>query len=387
MPRVKKSRLFLFRCALGALSLFFCLVFAEIAARILIPEVSDSFVIKTESLQEKFHHKPLWGTLSPPDPLAYRVVFIGDSFTYGYPIKDRTKAFPAVFGQLFNEGAVEGVEARRIQSYNLGTPSYSPSVYGVVLREITPALKPDMVVLGLDDSDPQDDILYGPMLVTDSRGLPVSVHPGLPGVPHWLKPVASRVKLVRLSLGLGDKAYRKFVDREPQVLKRWESRLGHYRPGPGTEAQWSGAFQRSHALVAAMHDYCEARGIRFCVINYPYPPAVSQTEGLTWRKHFHFGTDQLYEPSFHEATRTFCQSRKIPYYDFTTKLRSLTDHKGLFLSDDDPHYSPEGNAMLARELVRFLGPMIDAPASSDYDRSPGRSDRASSAGPLSGITP
>ncbi|MGE3819427.1 MAG: hypothetical protein AB7I30_08330 [Isosphaeraceae bacterium] len=357
------------KCALGVVSLSVCLSLAEGFARVFLPEVSDSFVVQTESLDAKYHHKPLWGVLPEPDPEAYRIAFLGDSFTHGYPIKDRDEAFPAVVGRLLNERTIGRVGVRRVQSYNLGTPSYSPSIYGVALREITPALRPHLVVVGLDDSDPQDDLLYQPLLVADPEGLPVSVHPGLPGVPGWLKPLARRIKLVRLSFGLGDKVYRRFVVQEPRALKRWENRLGHYRPGPGTDAEWARVFEHTLSLVAAMKAHCDDRGITFCVVNYPYPPAVSTTAVVAWRKNFHFGKDRLYEPSFHVAVRAFCERRAIPYHDFTPIMRSLPDHKDLFLSDDDPHYSPRGHAALARSLVPFLSPLVDGQTVHDYDRS------------------
>jgi|SRR5271157_1100038 len=368
MPRPKTVRRLVMKCALAAVSLTLGLGLAEVVARGFLPEVSDSFVIQTGAVEEKFHHKPLWGELPPPDPEAFRVAFIGDTFTYGYPVKDRAKAFPAVVGRLFSEGSVDGVGPRRVQAYNLGTPSYSPSIYGVVLRELAPVLKPHLIVVSLDDSDPQDDLFCKPLLKTDANGLPVSVYPGLPGVPDWLKPLARQVKLVRLTFGLGDKVYRRFVAGDPKTLKRWESRLGHYRPGPGSDEQWAGAFRHTLALVGAMHAYCAARRIGLCVVNYPYPPAVTTKQVVAWRKMFHFGTDRLYEPTFHAAARSFCEGRRVPYYDFTPCLRSLPDHEGLFISDDDPHYSPKGNALLARELVRFLAPLVDTPTDPNYDR-------------------
>ena len=91
---------------------------------------------------------------------------------------------------------------RVVQTFNLGMVSYSPSIYGVVLRDYAPLLKPDILVLSLDDSDPQDDLLYSHLVKTDDRGLPESVYPGLPGVPDLLIPVAKQIKLVRLASGI-----------------------------------------------------------------------------------------------------------------------------------------------------------------------------------------
>jgi hypothetical protein len=105
-----------------------------------------------------------------------RIIFVGDSFTWGMGVKDRsTNAFPPLVGKYFSDSSVPGVAPRAVQTFNLGTVSYSPSIYGVVLRDFAPVLNPDIVVLGLDDSDPQDDLIYRSMLRTDDKGLPLSV--------------------------------------------------------------------------------------------------------------------------------------------------------------------------------------------------------------------
>jgi lysophospholipase L1-like esterase len=359
-----KSRITKLSCL--TLSLSLSLAVAEFVARRFLPELHHGLVVVDSRGQtivggddETYHHKPLWDEVPTPNSRAYRIIFLGDSFTWGLGLTDRKRAFPHVVERIFSEGSVDEVAPRAVQTFNLGTPSYSPSIYGVVLRNYAPILKPDLVVLALDDSDPQDDLIYRPYLTTDGDGLPLSVNPLLRGVPGFLVPLATRVKLVRLSLAYLDKAYRRLL--EPKPLKEWKARFGHYRPGPGTDDQWAQLFQHTLSIVSSIQKYCYSNNIKLAILNYPYLPAVTTHDLVSaWRrKHTHFGTEILYQPTFHDAVRVFSDVRHIPYYDFTTYLRSLPDHHGLVVSDEDPHYSPKGHELLAREVVKFLAPLVN----------------------------
>ena len=214
------------------------------------------------------------------------------------------------------------------------------------------------MVLGLDDSDPQDDLLYSNTLVTDDQGLPLSVYPGIPGVPSFLTPVARWVKLVRLVGKLGDKVYRR-LDKNNEI-KKFENRWANYRPGGGSAKQWAEAFERSLKLVDAFYKYCEGHHIKLLIINYPYAPAVTTKYLSTFRKMFHFDTGIIHAPTFHRAVRNFASARGIPYYDFTPYLRTLPDLEGVYNEKDMcGHYSEKGYELLARELVKFLAPFVD----------------------------
>jgi lysophospholipase L1-like esterase len=359
MSHFKKTRRLLPRIVLASVSLSIAFAFAEFIDRLFLPEVSDTIIIPIGSINQKYHHPPSWPPIPTPAPDAVRIVFIGDSFTWGMGVKDRgSNAFPPLVGRYFREGSVAGLAPRTVQTINLGARSYSPSIYGVVLRDYAPILKPDIVVLALDDSDPQDDLLYKDLLKTDDRGLPLSVYPGLPGVPNSLLPVAKRIKLIRHVSGL----YQNFIrgiEQKRDMRTRLENRFGHYRPGPGSQDQWNEAFDHSLGLVDAFHRYCMDHEIKLVIINYPYAPAVITDYVGEWvGKRFKFERSVVLEPTFHKAVSDFASARNIPYYDFTPYLRSLSDHEGIF-NDEDGHYAEKGYELLARELVRVLVPIVD----------------------------
>jgi lysophospholipase L1-like esterase len=329
---------------------------AEIGARRWLPEVSDTIIVRLQEASERYHHAARF-TVPPADPHATRIAFLGDSFTYG--MGPRESAYPHLVEEAFREGSVAGVPARAVQAFNLGTPSYSPSIYGVVLRDWAPVIRPDLVVIAVDDSDPQDDYWYRTMLERDADGLPISVYPALVGVPHWLVPVARHVKLLRLTLGLiHTRGLTIRADPFDQFASPTE-RLAHY--DPARAAAWAPRFDYSIDLIDAMVRYCRRHDIPVAIVNYPYPPAVTTRHCLAWRKGFGLDASRLYEPAFHAAQAEYARAHDVPYYDFTPTLRQRSDLDGVLdgvYKEDDGHFTALGNALFAQELVRFLAPLL-----------------------------
>ena len=345
--RILKSRV-----AVLALSLLASLTLAELYCEFYLPERSDTFIVNLLNYRQKYHHDlKLKEPLRAPRADAFRVMFLGDSFTWGPASPE--DSFPHRVEEMFQKGSVPGVPKLDVQSFNLGMVSYSPSIYGVVLRDYAPELKPHLVVLSVDDSDPQDDLVYSPMVVRDGDGLPLSVYPAAPGVPRWLLPIAKRIKLVRLALAELHRRRIRAERRKRDPLDRglMTNRYSHYVPEQA--GAWEPEFSRSMELIDAIVRYCRRHEIQIAIINYPYLPAVTRLHGREWRKLFGLDGDRIYDPVWHRVQRQYAESKRVPYYDFTNYLRGLNDHEGIY-REGDGHFTAAGDRMLAEELVRFI---------------------------------
>ncbi len=340
------------------LSLAVSLCAAEWLSRRFLPEVNDSHVIRVRDVLEIRHHPlVLREPLPEPDPSAVRIAFLGDSFTWGVCGPEET--FPRLVQAYFRNGSVAGVPPRNVQVFNLGNVSYSPGIYGILAKEYLPKLKPHLVVIAVDDSDPQDDLLYGRTMVRDGQGLAVSVRPYLEGVPEWLEPLAYRVKLVRLTCSvLQQRVWSRLLTPDEisqRELLSFANRYEHYRP----EAvdKWRPAFETTADLLLALDRYIRSQGSLAVILNYPYAPLVTRDYCLQWRKQFKLGADTLYDPAFHEFLRGFARAHEIPYYDFTPAMKGMPDLAGMFW-EENGHYSGKANAAFAREIVRFIDPLM-----------------------------
>jgi hypothetical protein len=84
----------------------------------------------------------------------FNVLFLGDSFTYGWRVK-AGKTLPAQFER---QGLAAGYTA--LKSINFGWVSSSPYLSNRLLRDKGAKYKPDLVVLVIDMTDIFDDRLY-----------------------------------------------------------------------------------------------------------------------------------------------------------------------------------------------------------------------------------
>lgn len=91
------------------------------------------------------------------------LLFLGDSFMMGY---DDAHTVP-------NRVAEDLLRDRRICStaYNAGQTSYSPAIFIPFARKLVPAIRPDYVVIDIDETDLVDDVYrYEPLVVHDAQG-------------------------------------------------------------------------------------------------------------------------------------------------------------------------------------------------------------------------
>lgn len=108
----------------------------------------------------------IMGNLIPEDeiklPNSRKILFMGDSFMQGYGGKDDIAWH--VWSQ-YREQQLPMIP------FNAGYSSYSPSIYVVQSRKLIPLIKPDNVVIVIDNTDMPDDYYrYAKLTVRDENG-------------------------------------------------------------------------------------------------------------------------------------------------------------------------------------------------------------------------
>lgn len=342
-------------------SLVFSLFVAETFARYFLPEASTNFIAELDGVSYPFHH----GRFAPievPRDDAYRILFLGDSFTFGLGLADRSNdAFPMLTGKYLREGHGDR-PYRNVQVFNQAMFSYSPTIHSAVLRHYQPTVRPQLVVLAIDDSDPQDDYVYARETIErDSSGMPTAVYPGIEGTPHCLTSIARQSKLVRLFFFSMFQIRRRINEEnksdDDRYIGDFPYRYAHFKDEEAP--RWLGAFARTMSYVDMIVHFCKSRDIQVVLVSYPYEPAVTDTYASFWIDRFHFPGKGMVNPQFHILQKEYAKKEGIPYYDFTDRVRRLPDLEGFFT--EDGHYTEKGSRMFAEELAAFLYPMIPAP--------------------------
>jgi GDSL-like Lipase/Acylhydrolase family len=86
----------------------------------------------------------------------FRVMAIGDSFTYGWGI-DAGESWPKVLEQRLLSRGYD------VEVANLGQPGASPSDYAKIALQAIPLLKPDLVIVGVVQGDDLAQALFNPV--------------------------------------------------------------------------------------------------------------------------------------------------------------------------------------------------------------------------------
>jgi len=102
-------------------------------------------------------------------PGVYRIFYVGDSNTHGV-VEEHERLAEIVERELNAKGM-------RVEVVNTGTPSYSPILHYLLIKNKILALAPDLVIINVDMTDVRDDMLYRSLAEFDERGFPKDVHP------------------------------------------------------------------------------------------------------------------------------------------------------------------------------------------------------------------
>ena len=122
----------------------------------------------TEDFDELGIRQPVSSGGARDCPNRISILFMGDSFIEGYDVPHTVP--DRVAHRLADAyGICTAI-------YNSGLSSYSPAIFVPLARQLMPVLKPDYVVVDVDETDFEDDVYhYEPLLVRDSHGRNVGV--------------------------------------------------------------------------------------------------------------------------------------------------------------------------------------------------------------------
>jgi lysophospholipase L1-like esterase len=292
----------------------------------------------------------------PKPPQVFRILMVGDSFTFGVGVELHatfTKQLEALLNQPGSGGHYEVL--------NGGCSSYSPILEYLFLVQKGLALAPDLVILNYDLSDVQDDYQYSQIAEFDRDGRPLRVHPL--NVQWYYREERKRF---RSALPLLERSALYQGLREAYVL--WQNRrdaavmyeaaqaiagnIAFDRDLPLREhVDWQPYFEHSTRYISMIAELLQGQGIGFLVTTYPYGVLVSAQEWRVGRQLRGFD-NRVYTTRLFDYMAAFCQANNIPY------LNTLPD----FLRADtfplfypyDGHFTPNGHRVMAQALARFL---------------------------------
>ncbi|MEE2657691.1 MAG: hypothetical protein VX733_04245 [Candidatus Latescibacterota bacterium] len=307
--------------------------------------------------------------IPPLTPSQRRVLFLGDSFTYG-------GAVPEDSTFVFQVGVHLRRAGRQVIAINGGVPGYSTYQELAYQRYVAGELRPDVVVLAFfNGNDIRDNMVHtrngeilSPALVGDFRATRKPAIRSLDLVPDPLSgadiPLASGMALstIQRSSMLG----RLLIGRLNLLLARQQADLRYLDPKSLYHYYEIGLFQgrTDPTFVEAKkltltclrrlaqqvrEDNAELLVVAIPSRNQVDPKAWSQNLGELGVELEALGTLNMDAPG--QVIRELCGSLGVPFVDLTQTFREHPDPASLFLVT---HLSTMGHTFMAEHLGAFV---------------------------------
>ncbi len=266
-------------------------------------------------------------------PGKKRVLFLGDSITFGYGVNDDEVVTERV-------GALLGAAGIPTETINTAIASYNTEQEVTFYEREGRRYDPDVVVVGVcwndinDKSNVQVDA-NGNLVDADAATSPATAAAG--ATEYELRNILKRSRLLYGTLERW-RAYQATQAPDDHATFRNDVLAGHETPR--IESGWSqmeGAFRRLRTLV-------EGHGARLLVVAFPVPLMLEQPFPAS---------------SYPGRLREFAAHEGIAFLDLTGAFQSaFHGHESLFIPFDGDHPNAAGHDLAAREIVRTMRPWV-----------------------------
>ncbi len=313
--------------------------------------------------------------LRGPEPVVpkpegtFRILMLGDSFTFGFPVKD-----PEVFSAIIEQQLK--AQGLQVDVVNGGVSGDSPTLHYVSLRDQYLEFDPDLVVLWYDLGDLQEDHWYQKNLLYDEAGRIVRCDPryinGRFSWSEWLTKRSALAKYLHAKvirsvqkiqvLGLGGYVRAKLRGERAKVAiarlkasQQSEDLGAHDRfllvRNSLTPEQLERSWGLSRSYLIMIRDLLAERGIGFAVGIYPYGMVAGPEEWTHGRTFWGFDDGKLYDAGqMVSMFSRFSDVTGVPLINTFDSFRQAAGKDKLFYGWDG-HMTPAGHEILAAHFT------------------------------------
>jgi hypothetical protein len=273
---------------------------------------------------------------------APKLLFMGDSFMQGLGI-DNT--IPVHVRDYFHD-----VLHRDVCAVNAGTSSYSPSVYVPQGRKLIPKVKPDVVIIDVDETDLWDDYYrYRHLVVRDRAGSIVAVRrtplaeefrEGLAAAgkkPLYLLRLAAKLYFTRIVYPRLSAEYRRNMQQDGFWVSRAPIAEARQRYGAAS-AYFAATLQDLTDTVASLMG--GAQGLVY--IHHPH------LENLRTR-------GDVFNNVVSDTIREVAARNNVRYYDATDELKTeFGAAPERYYIPNDMHFNERGLKAYGLAVAKYL---------------------------------
>lgn len=307
--------------------------------------------------------------VSPKPAGVTRLLLMGDSYIFGFPVADQDTAGAFIERRL-------RVDGYPVEVINAGVSGYSPTLQYISLRDQFLDFEPDLVVLWYDVGDLTEDLAFQKNLLLDRDGRILRCDPRfINGRYAWWEAALRHSALARYvnnkilrTIGkikiLGLSGYLKAALRGERAkvaiarLKRAQQaedlaaydKFALVRPGVTVE-QLSPMWKLSASYLDKIRALCEERGIPLVLGAYPYGMLAGPEEWGDGRVYWGFEKGRTYDADAYLALLgDYAAQRRLVFINAFPRFRAAVGTAPLFYNWDG-HFTPAGQRVLAEALI------------------------------------
>lgn len=306
-----------------------------------------------------------------PKPAGtFRILMMGDSFTFGFPVRDEE-----AFCHLIEQGL--RAQGLPVEVINAGVSGYSPTLHYISLRDQYLEFEPDLVVLWYDLGDIQEDAWFQKNLVYDADGRLLRADPAyVDGRYNWWGQVVERSMLAKYinnklfrtfwkirELGLieyialslrGERAKVAIAqkhqrERSPELAEYDRFLLVRETSTPELLAPYWALNVRYMTMI---RELLSERGIPFALGVYPYGMVAGPDQWVPGRKFWGFEAGRTYSTDTAlQLFSEFATGQGMLLLNTFDGFRTAAKTEKLFYSEDG-HFTPAGQRVLAEQVLK-----------------------------------
>lgn len=303
----------------------------------------------------------------PKQPNEYRILLMGDSFTYGWGVNEDDMISRRLEAYL-NDRA----QPRTFTVINGGDEGYGPWQERIRLNRIGFALEPDMVILQLFPANDIDNSLA--KVGKHMRAYSASWQQVLQNRRHWGAWQVRAHEWMRRHSAVYNRLLQVtgrpalIVDVLDAIRFLEPSRIPPPKPSADRpfwlEIQlkdWYEELKEGQAIlesdVLAMRDDCRARSIEFLVYTVP---DINSVCDFSWE----WNMNSVEEPSLYErgmdikTANEFYVRKELDYIDLPAAMLAYPDPCALYFGNDG-HLTPKGTDFAAKTIAQYLAAHAD----------------------------
>jgi len=276
------------------------------------------------------------------DRCSGRVLFMGDSFMEGLATEDTV---PVQVRRFFGQKL-----GRELCVFNAACSTYSPSIFVPQAKQLIPLLKPDVVVIDVDETDLYDDYYrYRELATRDAEGSIVAVRRTPVTVLFQRGLIESTSKLLYLH---------RFVSKLYFTRIEYPKAFSQYNLDKPLDMFWASRL----AAPEAAEKYGKAIDYFKATLDDLTRTVLSRSRGaddLVFIHHPHLehlkSTGQAFNDVVSAAVQEVASRHNVRYYDATADLsKEFGSDPERYYIPNDMHFNPAGLRAYGVAVARYL---------------------------------